>query len=84
MILRAGLGEILNTRVDAECAVEITELEIHGRPWWSLGLDSSSDYEQGYKSLSIASKQLLVSYPMTKPKEDHSYSYPRWILKNII
>lgn len=84
MILSEGLSEIPNTRVDAECAIEITGLELHGHPWWSLGLDSYSDYEQGYKNLSIAANQLLSNFPMAKPKKDHSYGYPNWILKNNI
>jgi len=82
MILGERLSEIPNTRVDAECAIEITGLELLGDLWWSLGLDSYSDYVQGYKNLSIAANQLLSNFPMTKPKKDHSYSYPNWILKN--
>lgn len=84
MVLSPGLNEVPNTSVDADCAIEITGLEIHGHPWWSLGLDSYSDYEQGYKNLSVVANQLLSSFPMTKPKKDQSYGYPNWILKNKI
>jgi len=80
---KRGIEEIPNTSIHAECAIEITGLEIYGRPWWTLALDSYGDYEQGYKNLSIAADQLLASFPVTKPKKDHSNSYPNWILKNI-
>jgi len=82
MILDDGLSEIPNTRIDAECAIEITALELHGDPWWTLGLDSYSDYEQGYKKLLIAANQLLSNIPMAKPRKNDSYSYPNWVLKN--
>ena len=77
-----GLSEILNTRLDAECAIEITRLELDGHPWWSLGLDSYNDYVHGYKNLLTAANLLLSNFPIAKPKTDHSYGYPNWILKN--
>jgi hypothetical protein len=82
IVLSDGLSEIPNTRFDADCAIEITGLELHGYPWWSLGLDSYSDYAWSYRNLSVAAIQLLSNFPMAKPKMDHSYGYPNWILKN--
>lgn len=81
-ISSGGLREILNTRLDAQCAIEITRLELYGHLWWSLGLDSYGDYVHGYKNLLKAANQLLSNFPMAKPKMDHSYGYPNWILEN--
>lgn len=80
-ITKGQLTEIPNIRSDAECAIEITSLELPNSHWWSLAIDSYGDQGRANrKNLSLAVNLLLSYFPIAKPMFDWSYGYPKWIL----
>jgi|SRR5579859_1601494 len=79
-IVNAGKAELVlaNTRVPQGCNVELTTLEIEGRPkWWSFGFEAFADDD--FTDLASILKQTISGFGRSMLQADISYSYPEWL-----
>lgn len=61
---------------DPGCAVELTTLRIKGEPWWTLGLEASSDR---LGDIQVVATEVLKTYRGPKLEFQDSYAYPKWL-----
>lgn len=81
--ITAHAGELAD---DARCAVELTEVRVHGQDWWSLGLEAT-----GRAELLRAGLEATAAFVFTHAlpggielRADDSASYAEWLRAKII
>jgi hypothetical protein len=61
------------------CGIELTEVEVSGQAWWTLGLEAFGDEPALQQDLlAVAGHVLAGSLPMMLSAWN-SYGYPRWL-----
>lgn len=70
------------SRVDSGAVVEIVELELGGRPYSSLLIESyAADEPAQERILRAAIEQLMRNFPEPRPGMTQSYGYPFWLAR---
>lgn len=67
----------------ADCAIELTKLNVKGKEWWTLGFDIYGKTDKVVGILHGSVDSLLKTYSEPKLEVSNSYGYPEWILKII-
>lgn len=66
-------------RVYADCAVELTQLDINGKDWWSLAFEATGEDDKLMDNLQTVASQVFQSYPGSKLQGKDSFAYPSWL-----
>ncbi|MGE5656653.1 MAG: hypothetical protein ACM37W_08560 [Actinomycetota bacterium] len=61
------------------CSVEITQLSMNQKAWWSLAFEAFGHENSLMDSLEMVANWASKSYQGPKLKADHAYSYPSWL-----
>ena len=83
-ILPDNKFQIVDNDVDFACNVEITDIKIGNKDWWTLGFETfrtDDDYEKSLKSLELIYKEVMTKEIVRILKHENSYSYPALIEK---
>ena len=68
--------------LEPRCEVELSEVEVLGRPWWSLCCEASGDEADVLTSFALqTARHLADSNPPHTLKPEASYGYPAWLLR---
>ena len=81
-ILPDNKFQIVDNDVDFACNVEITDIKIGDKDWWTLGFETfrtDDNYEKSLKSLEIIYKEVMTKELLQILKPESSYSYPALI-----
>jgi len=72
---------VFDLRPDAGCIVELTEVEVSGRPYWTFGLEAFGEREQVDVQLLGSGRWFFLDNPPERPTlvVDASLPYPAWI-----
>lgn len=73
---------IVTEEVESACNVEITDIKIGNKDWWTLGFETfrtDDNYEKSLKSLEIIYKEVMTKELLQILKPESSYSYPALI-----
>ena len=74
-----NVKKVRSQRLYDGCTLELTQLRIEGKDWWSLAFETSgTDANVMDKLQSIASK-VFKSYTESPLQVQDSYAYPRWL-----
>jgi len=75
---------IVDKEVDSACNLEITDIKIGDKEWWTLGFETfrtDDNYEKSLKSLELIYKEVMTKEIVRILKHENSYSYPALIEK---
>ena len=61
------------------CSVEITQLNINGSAWWTLGFEAFGSESSLTQSLQTVANWTSKSYQAQKLKAEDSCGYPSWL-----
>jgi hypothetical protein len=65
----------------ADCAIELTRMEVKGKLWWSLGIDAyyknGEDSSNCKRNMKIAVDWFFRDYPKHNLRMKNSFSYPQ-------
>jgi hypothetical protein len=68
--------------IEQGCTFELTEIKVHGHPWWSLGFESFGKANR-VGNLRLVCKQVLSGEDLPKDfrgmEAKDSYGYPTWL-----
>lgn len=76
--------QIVVKNVDSACNVEITDIKIGDKEWWTLGFETfrtDDNYEKSLQSLEVIYKEVMTKEILQLLKLENSYSYPELIDK---
>ncbi|MEW5858858.1 MAG: hypothetical protein AB1861_15960 [Cyanobacteriota bacterium] len=71
-------------RVYQDCAVELTQLDINGKDWWSLAFEATGEDDKLMDNLETVASQVFQSYRGSGLRSQDSYAYPQWLCSAII
>jgi hypothetical protein len=71
-------------RVYQDCAVELTQLDINGKDWWSLAFEATGEDDKLMDKLETVASQVFQSYRGSELRSQDSYAYPKWLCSAII
>lgn len=75
-----GLAPVrLDEQIERGCIVELTNVEVLDRRWWTLALDIFSQRGDTIMVLHQAAETLFTDYPGPQLGLAHSYGYPQWL-----
>ncbi len=76
-------GAVMSVPVEAPipqgCSVELTQLNINGSPWWTLGFETFGSESSLTESLQTVANWTSKSYQAQKLKAEDSSAYPIWL-----
>ncbi|MEG3840721.1 hypothetical protein [Microcoleus sp. herbarium14] len=76
-------GSLMSVPVEAPipqgCNVEITQLNINGSAWWTLGFEAFGSESSLTQSLQTVANWTSKSYQAQKLKAEDSCGYPSWL-----
>jgi hypothetical protein len=65
--------------IDNGCSVELTQLVIRDRIWWSLAFEASGEEACMMDNLQATAYRVFNTYPESKLLAVNSYAYPTWL-----
>ncbi len=69
----------VNQSIDQGCTVELTQLKITGKSWWSIAFEASGKANNLRGTLQPVARWVLTTYPGPKLRLRDSYAYPKWL-----
>jgi len=81
-ILSDNKFRIVNEDVDSACNVEITDIKVGDKYWWTLGFETfraDDNYEKSFQNLEIIFREVMTKELLQILKLNNSYSYPGFI-----
>lgn len=76
-------GAVMSVPVEAPipqgCTVEITQLNINGSPWWTVGFEAFGSESLLTETLQTVATWVSKSYQGQKLKAEDSSGYPNWL-----
>ena len=61
------------------CNVELTNILVRDKKWWSLGFEAYSDKGSLLENLILVVREVLSDKKLLSFKADNSFGYPQWI-----
>ncbi|MBL7128953.1 MAG: hypothetical protein ISS16_08210 [Ignavibacteria bacterium] len=61
------------------CNVELTNILIRDKKWWSLGFESYGDEGSLFENLILVVREVLSDNRLLSFQADNSFGYPQWI-----
>ncbi len=74
-----SVKKMRSQRVYQDCAVEITQLKINGKDWWSLAFEATGEDDKLMDNLQTVASQVFQTYPGSKLQGKDSFAYPSWL-----
>ncbi|MBD1881067.1 hypothetical protein [Coleofasciculus sp. FACHB-T130] len=71
-------------RVYQDCTVELTQLQINGKDWWSLAFEATGEDDKSMDNLQAVASQVFQTYRGAGLRSQDSYAYPQWLCSAII
>lgn len=65
-------------RPGQECALELTQINVEGREWWTVGFETFGSKAAVQEKLLLVAQQVFAVAPPTLAAKD-SYGYPKWL-----
>ncbi len=76
-------GEITSTQIPefsrGGCNLELTQIHVARKPWWSVGLEAFGDEESNLDRLVIVAKNIFAKTPTHNFSSQSSFGYPQWL-----
>jgi hypothetical protein len=69
----------VNESIDQGCTLELTELSVKDKSWWSLSFEAFGANSSLKDNLQLVANQVIQSYPGTALQSQDSYAYPKWL-----
>lgn len=77
-------GALMSVPVEAPipqgCTVEVTQLNINGNAWWTVGFEAFGSESSLTETLQTVASWVSKSYQGQKLKAEDSCGYPNWLL----
>lgn len=74
-----NVKKVRSQRSYQSCHVEITQLNLKGDVWWSLGLEALTEHVTPIDNFQVVASQVLKAYPNLQLQASDSYAYPSWL-----
>jgi hypothetical protein len=68
-----------NERLDNGCSVEITNLTVREKAWWSLAFEAFGEDSQMQENLQATASSVFQTYQSSQLAIANSYAYPHWL-----
>jgi hypothetical protein len=73
------IGKVRSQRLYEDCALELTQLKIEDRKWWSLALETVGTEPPQMDKLQSVLELVGKTYTGSQLQTQNSYAYPQWI-----
>lgn len=69
----------INQSTENSCNVELTQITINKKPWWSIALEASNSQAHATTNLQIVANAIFNPAPQITLQTHNSYAYPKWL-----
>ena len=68
-----------NESIDQGCTVELTQLGINGKTWWSLAFEAVGEDDKLMDTLQAVASSVFKTYRGPELQAEASFAYPNWL-----
>ena len=78
-----NVKKVRSQRLYDDCAIELTELNIKGNDWWTIGFETVGTEASKRNQLQNLASKVFQSYVNLELTNNHSYGYAKWLSKVV-
>ncbi len=74
-----SVKKVRSQRIYDDCTLELTQLNIKGNDWWTLGFETVGAEASKMNQLQNLATEVFQSYADLELTNSNSYAYPHWL-----